>query len=62
MGLLDELRDADGVEIQEVVLPLLNVARRLPDGTVNPKEPNAQTLVIINFCHKMTKMEYCAVI
>ncbi len=46
MGLLDELRDADAEEIQEVVLPLLNVARRLPDNTVNPKEPNAQILVM----------------
>ena len=45
-GLLDELRDADQEEIQEIVLPLLNVARRLPDGTVNEKEPNAQTLVM----------------
>lgn len=46
MGLLDELRDADGQEIQEVVLPLMNVARRLPDNTVNPKEPNAQKLIM----------------
>ena len=45
-GLLDELRDADEEEIQEVVLPLMNVSRRLPDNTVNPKEPNAQRLII----------------
>ncbi len=45
-GLLDELRDADQEEIQEVVLPLMNVARRLPNNTVNPKEPNSQVLVM----------------
>lgn len=45
-GLLDELRDADEVEINEIVLPLMNVARRLPDNTVNEKEPNAQQIVI----------------
>lgn len=44
--MLDELRDADGQEIQEAVLPLMNVARRLPDNTVNPKEPNAQKLIM----------------
>lgn len=46
MGLLDELRDADEVEITEIVLPLLNVARRLPDNTVNPNEVNAQQMVM----------------
>ena len=32
--------DHDEDEINEVVLPLVNVSRRGPDGTVNPKEPN----------------------
>lgn len=50
MGLLDELRDADEVEITEIVLPLMNVARRLPDNTVNPKEINAQQIVIQICC------------
>lgn len=45
-GLLDELRDADEVEITEIVLPLMNVARRLPDNTVNPREVNAQQIVM----------------
>lgn len=45
-GLLDELRDADGDEISQIVLPLLNVSRRLPNNTVNPKEPNCQTLIM----------------
>ena len=43
---LDELRDADETEINEIVLPLMNVARRLPDNTVNEKEPNAQQIVM----------------
>lgn len=30
--------------INNVVLPLLNVSRRLPDGTVNPSEPNRQVM------------------
>lgn len=43
-GLIDEIRDHDEVPVNEVVLPLLNVSRRLPDNTVNVKEPNQQTL------------------
>jgi hypothetical protein len=39
-GLIDEVRDHDETLISEVVLPLLNVSRRLPDNTVNPKEVN----------------------
>jgi len=39
-GLIDEVRDHDGDELEKVVYPFLNVSRRLPDGTVNPKEPN----------------------
>lgn len=43
-GLVDETRDHDEQLISEVVLPLLNVSRRLPNNTVNQKEPNQQTL------------------
>lgn len=43
-GLIDEVRDADEQAISEVVLPLLNVSRRLPDNTVNPNEPNQQIM------------------
>lgn len=48
-GLIDEVRDHDETLISEVVLPLLNVSRRLPDNTVNPKEPNQETVFIKNF-------------
>lgn len=44
MGLIDEIRDHDEVAINEIVLPLMNVSRRLPDNTVNDREPNQQTL------------------
>ena len=43
-GLIDEVRDHDETPINEVVLPLMNVSRRLPDNTVNEKEPNQQTI------------------
>lgn len=43
-GLIDEVRDHDETPINEVVLPLMNVSRRLPDNTVNEKEPNHQRI------------------
>lgn len=45
-GLLDELRDHDETALNEIVLPLMNVSRRLPDNTVNEKEPNQQVISI----------------
>ena len=43
-GLIDEIRDHDETPINEIVLPLMNVSRRLPDNTVNPKEVNQQVI------------------
>ena len=43
-GLIDEVRDHEEGPINEVVLPLMNVSRRLPDNTVNEKEPNQQRI------------------
>lgn len=43
-GLIDEVRDHEEQPINEIVLPLLNVSRRLPDNTVNEKEPNQQRI------------------
>lgn len=43
-GLIDEIKNHDEEMISTVVLPLLNVSRRLPDNTVNPKEPNQQVI------------------
>lgn len=44
MGLVDETRDHEETPINEVVLPLMNVSRRLPDNSVNEKEPNQQRI------------------
>lgn len=43
-GLVDEVRDHEEQPINEIVLPLMNVSRRLPDNTVNSNEPNQQRL------------------
>ena len=45
-GLIDEVRDHDETALNEIVLPLMNVSRRLPDNTVNPKEPNQQQIMM----------------
>lgn len=44
LGLIDEVRDHDGDELEKVVYPFMNVSRRMPDGSVNPKEPNQQRI------------------
>lgn len=44
MGLVDEVRDHEEQPINEIVLPLLNVSRRLPNNTVNEKEVNQQRI------------------
>ena len=41
-GLIDEIRDGDEEAINSVVIPLVNVSRRLPNNTVNENEPNQQ--------------------
>lgn len=43
-GLIDEIRDHDEVAINEIVLPLMNISRHLPDNTVNEAEPNQQVI------------------
>jgi hypothetical protein len=45
-GLIDEIIDHEEKQINEIVLPLLYVSRRLPDGTVNEKEPNQQVIAV----------------
>ena len=44
--MIDEIKDHDEQPLNEIVLPLLNVSRRLPDNNVNPKEVNQQTICI----------------
>lgn len=44
-GLIDESRDQDGDMISEVILPQLNVSRRMINGQINPYENiNQQTI------------------
>lgn len=43
-GMIDELRDHDGQLLSSVVLPLMNVPRKLKCGGINEKEPNSQQL------------------
>lgn len=43
-GLIDEIKNHDEGPINTIVLPLMNVSRRLPDNTVNEKEPNQQVI------------------
>ena len=43
--LLDEVRDADGDAISEIILPQMNVSRRMVNGLVNNNEPfNTQVI------------------
>lgn len=43
-GLIDETRDHEEEMLNTVVIPLLNVDRRLPTGDINEKEPNRQRI------------------
>lgn len=46
-GLIDEVRDHDQDALESIVMPLMNVARRIPStGKANDKEPNAQQAVM----------------
>ena len=53
-GMIDEIRDGDEEAINSVVLPLVNVSRRLPNNTVNPKEPNQQIIAGTSAGSKMS--------
>ena len=43
-GLIDEIKNHNEEAISTIVLPLLNVSRRMPNNEVNPKEPNQQVI------------------
>lgn len=53
-GLIDETRDHDGDDINEIVLPLLNVDRRMPNGQINPYEPHKAQLYMTSASQKST--------
>lgn len=54
MGLIDEIRDHSEAELNEIVIPLLNVPRRLPSGIINDKEPNYQQICVTSAGSKMS--------
>lgn len=54
LGLIDEVREHDGSTINSVVLPLMNVSRRLPTGDVNPLEPNQQSIFVTSAGDKIS--------
>lgn len=53
-GLIDEIRDHNADDLNEIVLPLLNVSRRLPDNTVNVKEVNQQVICMTSAGNKQS--------
>ena len=53
-GLIDEVLDHDGDTLNEIVLPLMNVARRMPNGEVNPYEPSQAQFYMTTAAQKST--------
>ena len=57
-GLLDELRDLDGDMVSEVILPQLNVSRRMLNGLVNPYEKVNQQVICATSAGSKTSYAY----
>ena len=57
-GLLDELRDLDGDMVSEVILPQLNVSRRMTNGLVNPYEKVNQQVICATSAGSKTSYAY----
>ena len=55
-GLVDELRDHDPDLVNEVIIPLMNVKRRMSNGSVNPYEPQPQQIWMSSAA---SKSSYC---
>lgn len=45
-GIIDEVRDHDGDDLNAIVLPLMNVNRRTINGSLNDKEPHQAQIYI----------------
>ena len=54
LGNLEEFAFMDGDNVNEVVIPLLNVDRRTVAGLLNPTEPHAQQIMITTAGYKGT--------
>lgn len=57
-GLLDELRDLDGDMVSEVILPQLNVSRRMLNGLVNSYEKVNQQVICATSAGSKTSYAY----
>lgn len=53
-GLIDEVRDHDADDLNDVIIPLMNVARRMANGKVNPYEPHQAQLYMTSASQKST--------
>lgn len=53
-GLIDEIRDHDEQPLTEIVIPLMNIGRRLPGGFMNDAEPNFQQICMTSAGTKMS--------
>lgn len=61
-GLIDEARDQDGDMISEVILPQLNVSRRMANGLVNPYEKINQQVIYATSAGTKSSFAYEALI
>lgn len=52
-GLFEEVILMDGDKINEIVIPLLNIARPMRSGLVNPNEPSRAQIFVSNIKRKL---------
>ena len=60
--LIDEARDQDGDAISEIILPQMNVSRRMSNGLVNPNEPSNTYVIYATSAGTKSSFAYAALI
>ena len=60
--LIDEARDQDGDAISEIILPQMNVSRRMSNGLVNPYEPINTQVIYATSAGTKSSFAYAALI
>ena len=60
--LIDETRDQDGDAISEIILPQMNVSRRMSNGLVNPNEPINTQVIYATSAGTKSSFAYAALI
>lgn len=53
-GLIDEVKEHEEEDISTIILPLMNVSRRQPNGIINEKEPNQQVIYCTSAWNKQS--------